>query len=162
MDASERKRNPLIKSPLGGRALSALHLPFFLIRPPRGYGVLTTTGRRTGKRRRRCIRAIRRGNRVFVVAIRGAERSGWAKNLRANPEVDLRLRGGRFKGVGRELRAGEESEQAREAYGESVHPFEYLEHLVWRPGRPTAASIRELHRDWFERGTPLVVELSRY
>ena len=31
---------------------------------------------------------------------------------------------------------------------------------MWRPGRPTPAKIRELHRDWFAQGTPLVVELA--
>jgi deazaflavin-dependent oxidoreductase (nitroreductase family) len=156
---SERKHNPLIRSPLGGRALSAFHLPFFLVRPPRGYGILTTTGRRTGKRRRRCIRAVRFADgKIAIVAIRGTGRSGWAKNLGANPEVELRLTEGRFRGIAREVHAAER-EAAREAYSESVHPFEYLEHLVWRPGRPSAASIRDLHRSWFERGTPFVVEL---
>jgi deazaflavin-dependent oxidoreductase (nitroreductase family) len=156
---TERKRNPLIKSPLGGRALSAAHLPFFLLRPPRGYGVLTTIGRKTGKARRRCIRAIPMdGNRVVLVAIRGTSRSGWAKNLRANPDVSLRLPGGSFTGRAREL-APSERPQARSAYCEAVHSFEYLEHLVWKPGRPRAESIRELHTGWFERGTPFVIDL---
>jgi deazaflavin-dependent oxidoreductase (nitroreductase family) len=155
----ERKRNPLIRSPLGARALSAVHLPFFLIHPPRGYAVLTTTGRKTGKARRRCVRAIPiEGNRVVIVAIRGAPRHGWAKNLQADPEVGLRLPGGRLRGRAREL-AASERELARSAYCDAVHRFEYLEHLVWRPGRPRAESIRDLHRSWFEQGTPFVVDL---
>jgi deazaflavin-dependent oxidoreductase (nitroreductase family) len=157
--AGERKRNPLIKSPLGGRALSAVHLPFFMIRPPRGYGVLKTVGRRTGKVRRRCIRAIPMDeNRVVLVAIRGAARSGWAKNLQVNPEIALRLPGGSFTGRAREL-APSERPEARSAYCDTVHSFEYLEHLVWKPGRPTVASIRDLHTGWFEHGTPFVIDL---
>jgi hypothetical protein len=64
MQATERKLNPFINTPAGGRALSAMQLPFFLVRLPSGYGVLTTTGRKTGKVRRRCVRAIRRGDVV--------------------------------------------------------------------------------------------------
>ena len=44
----EDKRNPFTSSAARGRTLSALQLPFFLLRPPAGYGVLTTTGRRRG------------------------------------------------------------------------------------------------------------------
>ena len=50
MYVAERKRNPFIQSPTGGRALSALMLPRFMLRPPAGFGVLTMTGRKTGKR----------------------------------------------------------------------------------------------------------------
>ena len=61
---AERKRNPFLHSSTGGRVLSALMLPHFMLLPPKGFGVLTTTGRRTGKTRRKCVRAIRRGDRV--------------------------------------------------------------------------------------------------
>ena len=36
-----------------GRILSASQLPYFQLRPPHDYGVLTTTGHKTGKRRSR-------------------------------------------------------------------------------------------------------------
>jgi deazaflavin-dependent oxidoreductase (nitroreductase family) len=61
-----------------------MQLPLFLLRPPAGYGVLTTTGRRTGKTRRRCVRAIKRGDRVYLVAIKGS-RTGWLRNVLASP-----------------------------------------------------------------------------
>ena len=83
MQATERKLNPFINTPAGGRALSAMQLPFFLVRPPSGYGVLMTTGRKTGKLRRRCVRAIRRGDVVYVVAIKG--NTQWASVYRAEP-----------------------------------------------------------------------------
>jgi deazaflavin-dependent oxidoreductase (nitroreductase family) len=157
VEGAERKHNPFINSPAGGRALSALQLPVFLMRPPRGYGVLTTTGRRTGKARRRCVRAIRKGDVVYVVAIKGTTQ--WAKNVRANPAVRLRLPGGSFLGLARELSGATESELAREAYCESIYRFDYLTWMNWRKARPTRPRIRELLRGWFDEGTPLAIEL---
>jgi hypothetical protein len=55
----EWRHNPFTRWPQrGGKALSTLQLPFFLLHPPAGFGVLTTTGRRTGKPRRKCVRVI--------------------------------------------------------------------------------------------------------
>jgi deazaflavin-dependent oxidoreductase (nitroreductase family) len=136
-----------------------MQLPCFLLRPPAGYAVLTTTGRKTGKIRRRCVRAVRRGDDVYIVAIKGT-RTAWARNALANPDVRLRLPGGAFSGRARELRGDAEEQQARDAYCDSVHPFDYLTWLNWRSGRPTSAKIRELLRAWFEDGRPLLVELN--
>jgi deazaflavin-dependent oxidoreductase (nitroreductase family) len=155
-----RKHNPLVNSALGGRTLSAMQLPFFAIRPPSGYGVLTTTGRKSGKVRRRCIRAIRDGDKAYVVAIKG-EITGWLKNIRANPNVRLRVPGGTFDGVASELGGEVEIKRGREVYVENVDPFSYLEYTMWRRGRPTQSKIQQLHREWFDRGIPLVIELSR-
>ena len=88
--ARERKHNPFIKSARGGRALSASQLPLFLLHPPAGYGVLTTIGRKTAKKRPRCVRAVRRGERVYIVAIKAAASKGWLQNMLATPEVRLR------------------------------------------------------------------------
>jgi len=156
--SGERRRNPLIKSPIGARLLSSSQLPIFAIRPPNGYGILTTTGRASGKSRRRCVRAPRSGGRAYVVAIRGSAVTAWAKNIKANPEVSLRLRGGRFPGRARELKQDERDEALR-VYLEPRSFFERLEYRNWRPGRPTREGIDDLHRSWFERGTPFVVEL---
>jgi deazaflavin-dependent oxidoreductase (nitroreductase family) len=160
VDPKERRRNPIIRSGLGGRSLSALQLPLFALRPPRNYGVLTTTGRSTGKARRRCIRAIRKGDRAFLVSIRG-DRTGWAKNIRADPEVKLRIRGGTFVGVARKPRDPAERQEAMEAYiGAPPGLIERFEYRIWRSGRATAEEIDDLHRTWFERGTPFVIDLS--
>jgi deazaflavin-dependent oxidoreductase (nitroreductase family) len=105
------------------------------------------------------MRAIRRDGRAYIVSIKGA-RSGWLKNIRANPNVRLRIRGGRFEGVARELREGAEMQEAMAAYCETVNPFDYLECANWLKGRPTRAKIQELHRAWFDQGVPLVVELA--
>ncbi len=154
----ERKRNPFTRSARGGRALSAMQLPWFTLLPPRGFGVLTTVGRRTGKTRRRCVRAIRRADRVYIVAIGGA-RSAWVKNLKANPRVRLRIRGGTFDGVARELSDPDERREAMEAYCGEINRLDYAECRLHRGGRPTRTRIEELHTKWFTTGLPLVVEL---
>lgn len=154
-----RERNPLINSARGGRLLSGAQLPFFLARPPRGFGVLTTTGRKTGRKRRRCVRAIRSGDRVYVVAIKGP-RTAWLKNVEAKPQVELRIRGGSFEGSARRLLDPAELREAELAYCGSINPFDFLECALWRSGRPSSAKIRELHESWFGQGAPLVVELT--
>jgi deazaflavin-dependent oxidoreductase (nitroreductase family) len=154
-------RNPFTSSRAGGRALSALTLPFFLIRPPAGYGVLTTTGRRTGKRRRKCVRLVRNENELYVVAI---NKSGliphWSKNALANPEVRVRIPGGTFSGRARTPRDAAEMERVRKAFCGAVHWTDYLTWINWRKARPTRTRIKGFLRDWFEEGIPLVIELS--
>jgi deazaflavin-dependent oxidoreductase (nitroreductase family) len=156
----ERARNPLVNSPRGGRVLSAMQLPWFTVLPPSGFGALTTRGRRTGKTRRRCVRAIRSGGKAYLVAI-GGRRSGWLKNALANPEVRLRIRGGAFSGVIREPRDEAERAEAEWTYCERVNPADYAECLLHRRGLPSRGKIMALHREWFEGGTPLVFELRR-
>jgi deazaflavin-dependent oxidoreductase (nitroreductase family) len=163
--ASKHKR--LIRSARDGRLLSALMLPSFLVRPPSGFGVITTTGRRTGKARRKCIRVTRRENKAYIVQLRPPELamtrpsavSAWVWNIRSNPNVTLRIRGGTFAGVARELTDPAELEQAREALCETVNLFDYGECGVHLRGLPTRAKIKELHRYWFDTGIPLVVDL---
>jgi len=154
----ERRGNRLVQTPSGGRFLSAVMLPWFTLLPPKGCGILTTTGRKTGKARPRCVRAIRRGDRAFIVAI-GGESNRWLKNIRAKPEVRLRIRGGTFRGTARELRDPAERAEAEAAYCDDVNPFDFFENTAHRRGRPTRAKIVELHRAWFNGGVPLVIEL---
>jgi hypothetical protein len=106
----------------------------------------------------RCIRVIRNGNKAFIVSIPGAQ-AAWVKNIRANSEVRLRIRDGRFGGVACELGGSEEMQEARATYCETVNPFDYAECSVHRRGLPTRSKIMELHRNWFEGGLPMVVEL---
>ena len=158
MYVPERQHNPFVRSLAGGRALSALMLPWFAFLPPSGFGVITTTGRRTGKARRKCIRAIRRGNQAYIVSIPGPH-AAWLKNIRANPNVRLRIRGGTFTGIARELRETAETNAAMDAYCGTVNPADYLECTLHRKGRPTRSKIQALHRTWFREGIPLVVDL---
>jgi deazaflavin-dependent oxidoreductase (nitroreductase family) len=161
------KHARLIRSANDGRILSALMLPFFLVRPPSGYGLLTTTGRKTGKTRRKCVRVSRRGNKAYIVSLRPPELAmvnpsivaAWVWNIRANPTVRLRIRGGTFVGLARELKDPTELEQAKEALCETVNLFDYGEADLHLHGLPTRAKIKELHHYWFDTGIPLVVEL---
>ncbi len=150
--------NPLTTTPRGGRVLNAVQVPLFLILPPRGVAVLTTIGRKTGKRRRTCVRAIRKDNKVFVVSLAGRY-GGWYRNLMANPRIELRMRGGRFRGTAHEVRDAAEYEKAREAYCETITFFDRIEYLNHRTGRPTPARIRDLHARWFSVCTPLVIDI---
>jgi deazaflavin-dependent oxidoreductase (nitroreductase family) len=157
----------LIRSARDGRLLSALMLPFFLARPPTGFGVITTTGRKTGKARRKCVRVIRRGNKAYVVQLRPPELAmsrpsavaAWVWNIRSNHNVMLRIRGGTFAGVARELKEPEELAEAREAFCETVNVFDYGECSVHLRGLPNRSKVKELHGYWFDTGVPLVVDL---
>jgi deazaflavin-dependent oxidoreductase (nitroreductase family) len=160
--AVERKGNPFMRSPTGGRVLSAMMLPYFTVRPPLGFGVLTTTGRRTGKQRRKCVHVIRGGNRAYIVMIKPHityKASAWMLNIQADPHVSLRMRGGTFAGRARELDDDEELRQARELYCGAVNPYDYVECTFHRGWRPTRSKIEELHRSWFATGIPLVIEI---
>ena len=157
--AAAARRNPFTSSSAGGRALSAIQLPFFLARPPAAYGVLTTRGRKTGKRRRRCLRAVRDGDKVYLVAIKGTAKTCWVKNALATPDVELRLPDGRHRGRARAIRDDERGAALR-AYAHTVRPFDYLTYMNWRTGRPTASAIRQLLTSWFDDGYPVVIELS--
>ncbi len=156
---TERKRNPFTSSAKGGQTLSALQLPFFLLRPPSAYAVLTTRGRKTGKTRRRCVRAVRRGETVYLVAIKGSAKTGWVKNALANSEVRLRLPEGSFSGRARLLEAAERAE-ARNVYAGTVAAFDRLTYMNWRKGRPTEAAIQALTGTWFDEGFPIAIDVS--
>lgn len=163
------KHARLLRSANDGRVLSALMLPFFLVRPPSGYGVITTTGRKTGKTRRKCVRVIRRADKAYLVQLRPPElarrspsaTAGWVWNIRANPNVRLRIRGGTFAGIAREITEPAELQQARDALCHTVNLFDYGECDLHLRGLPTRAKINELHRYWFDTGIPLVVDLHR-
>jgi deazaflavin-dependent oxidoreductase (nitroreductase family) len=161
------KHKRLLRGARHGQILSALMLPAVLLSPSAGYGVITTTGRKTGKRRRKCIRVIRRGDRAYLVQLvpphvavtRPGAVSSWVWNIRANPHVRLRIKGGSFAGVAHEITDPAELDVARSALCESVYPTDYAEASLHLRGLPTRAKIKGLHRYWFDTGHPLVVEL---
>ena len=156
----ERRFNPFIQNLKGARVLSALQLPWYTVMPPKGTGVLTTKGAKTGQLRRKCVRVIVIGNRAYLVAI-GGENVAWSRNIRVNPNVRLRIPGGTFSGVAREIRDEAEREEAREAFVGTVVRWYYAECNFHRPGRPTREKIQELHRTWFENGVPVIIDLQR-
>jgi deazaflavin-dependent oxidoreductase (nitroreductase family) len=166
--AEESKHARLLTKGKHGKWLSALMLPGLWLLPPSGYGVLTTTGRKTGKLRRKCIRIIREGDRAYLVQLvppaLGVERPGavasWVWNLRANPRVRVRIRGGFYGGVAREITDVAELAHARQVMCGTVKLLDYGECALHLRGVPSRTKIEELHRYWFDTGHPIVVELS--
>jgi deazaflavin-dependent oxidoreductase (nitroreductase family) len=161
------KHKRLLRSARSGAILSALMLPAVQLSPPAGYGVITTTGRKTGKRRRKCIRVIRRNDRAYLVQLvpphvamsRPGAVSSWLLNIRANPRVLLRIKGGSFQGIAHEITDTAEREVARSVICDSVYPTDYAEAGLHLSGVPTRAKIKELHEYWFATGHPLIIEL---
>ena len=157
----------LMRSGRNARILSGLMLPVFGLWPPAGYGVLTTTGRKTGKRRRKCMRVIRRGRYAYLVALRPPHIAvsrpdvvhAWVWNIRTNPRVRLRLRDGSFAGVAREIIDPAELQEARNTLCDNVYPSDFGECAIHLRGLPTRAKIQRLHRYWFETGIPVVIDL---
>ncbi|HEX2090014.1 MAG TPA: nitroreductase family deazaflavin-dependent oxidoreductase [Actinomycetota bacterium] len=156
----ERRFNPFIQNLRGARILSALQLPWYTVMPPRGTGVLTTKGAKTGQFRRKCVRVVVKGKRAYLVAI-GGENVAWLKNIRVNPNVRLRIRGGAYSGVARQVQGEAERKEARDAFVETVMPWDYAECNFHRRGRPTREKIQELHGTWFDHGVPVIVDLQR-
>lgn len=86
------------------RNVTALHRAVYEATDGRLFGrvglmpvvMLTTTGRKTGQRRTTMLAApVRDGDRVVLVASRGGSprHPEWYLNLRANPQVELTMRG---------------------------------------------------------------------
>ncbi len=148
--------NPLTASSLGGRVLSASQLPWFLIRPPRNYGVLETVGRRSGQRRR-CLRIVEDENQAGIVAI-GGQGVGWLANLTKTPQVRIRTRGGWRPATAQVV--VDFPEALRTQYEESSGAFCYGEYLMWRSGRPATDGIRDLHVTWLDTGVLVLLDLT--
>jgi deazaflavin-dependent oxidoreductase (nitroreductase family) len=161
------KHRRLLRSGRDGRILSALMLPWLRWAPPAGYGVLTTIGRKTGKRRSKCVRAIRQGDCAYVVALRPPHLAvanpdavnGWVWNIRANPAARLRIRGATFDGVAREITDTAERERARSLICDTVYAVDFAECTLHLRGLPTRMKVQELHRYWFDTGIPVVIDL---
>jgi hypothetical protein len=86
--------------------------------------------------------------------------AGWVWNIRANPNVKLRIRGGTFSGVARELTDAGELAEARAVLCETVGLGDYAECRLHLRGLPTRSKIQDLRRYWFDTGIPLVIELA--
>ena len=165
--AEVRKHRRLLRTGRDGRILSALMLPLLRLAPPNGYGVLTTTGRKTGKLRRKCMRMVQDGDRIYLVALRlphiavnnpGAVQA-WVHNIRANPTVRVRIGGGDFTGIAHEITDSDERERARELICDTVFPNDYGECALHLRGSPSRVKVRELHRYWFDTGIPIAIDL---
>jgi deazaflavin-dependent oxidoreductase (nitroreductase family) len=152
--------NPFAKSRWFHRLANYSGPPaFFRVLPvPKGFALLTVVGRRSGKKRRRPIRALREGNTLYGVAILG-EKSDWLRNLRANPRATARL-GLRTRNITlREFTDADEREKAERLYIESVVSYDYFDVPIVDWTWPSPARIRKSHRQWLKVGTLVALEL---
>jgi deazaflavin-dependent oxidoreductase (nitroreductase family) len=74
--------------------------------------ILTTTGHRSGEQRSTPLIYGRDGDDYLVVASKGGadEPPAWYRNLQENPEVEVQVRGDRFKARARTASADEKPE----------------------------------------------------
>ncbi len=153
--------NPMAGSRFYARLGNVFTRPTWtLLGPPRGFAVITTTGRRSGKARRQSVRAIRDGDRVVVVAMMG-ERAQWLKNVRADPRVTIRLPGGTFEGLAHEATDGDERRWAEEVYVQTIVPNDYVDYPAYEWGFPSRRKIIGAHEKWIREGIPVVIETRR-
>ncbi|BDU07631.1 nitroreductase/quinone reductase family protein [Nocardia cyriacigeorgica] len=82
------------------------------------------------------------------------------RNIRADPNVRLKIPGRTRAGVAREITDPAEAAHARRIYTTAVRPFDFAEFRFHIAERPTRAKIQRLHRHWFDNGIPVVVELA--
>ncbi|MGH9186765.1 MAG: nitroreductase/quinone reductase family protein [Acidimicrobiales bacterium] len=103
--------------------------------------------------------AATHGDKVYLVSLPGRY-SAWFRNLEAHPEVTVRLRGGTFDGVTREITDAEERDAGKAIYCSSVNFFDRFTYLAHRTGPPTGERIRATLERWFAVCVPLVIDLS--
>ncbi|MFD5177848.1 nitroreductase family deazaflavin-dependent oxidoreductase [Nocardia sp. NPDC058379] len=162
------KHGRLIRGPRDGKLLSAGMLPWFRLRVPRGYGILTTTGRKTGLPRPKCVRVMRAGDRAYLVQLmppqvtldRPRAVNAWLRNVRADPRVTLELRDGTHHGTAREITDPAELEVARALLCDTVVPVDVGECALHLRGLPSRAKIRALHEYWFRTGRAVAIDLA--
>ena len=82
---------------------------------------LTTRGRVTGRRHEIEIWFALEGATLYLRA-GGGERSDWVRNLRAAPEVSVRLRDVTYPATARVMEEGPESRRARQLVFEKYQP----------------------------------------
>lgn len=153
--------NPLAGTRFYARLGNVFTRPLWsVLKAPPGFGILTTIGRRTGKPRRQSVRAIRDRDQVVVVCMMG-ERAAWLQNIRAHPQVTIRLGNQTLRGSAYEVVDPAQKQRAAEVYIGTTNPSDYFDYAVYHWGFPTRAKIERAHRRWFDEGIPVIMELER-
>ena len=153
--------NPFAGSRGYARLSNLLMRPLFSLLPvPRGFALLTVTGRRSGRPRQRPVRAVRRDNALYVVAMMG-ERSDWLRNVRKEPRVHVKVRGTRYAGQAREMADPAEREEAIDVYVGEVVPADYTDYAAYHWGWPTRRKIEEAHSNWARDGIMVEIDLEQ-
>ncbi len=153
--------NPFAGSRGYARLSNIFIRPLFSLLPaPRGFTLLTVTGRRSGNPRQRPVRAVRRGDTLYAVAMLG-ERSDWLRNVRKEPRVEVKVGRRRYSGLAREVGDRAEREAALELYVREVFPADYGDYAAYHWGFPTRRKIEEAHRRWAAEGIMVAIDLER-
>jgi len=153
--------NPFAGSRGYARLSNLFMRPLFRLLPvPRGFALLTVTGRRSGRPRQRPVRAVRRDDRLYAVAMLG-ERSDWLRNVRKEPQVEVKVGGSRYAGLAREVTDPSERREAIELYAREVFPADYSDYAAYHWGWPTRSKIEEAHRNWAGEGVMVAIDLDR-
>lgn len=151
--------NPFAKSRWYHRLSNIFVAPQFRLFPmPRGFIFLTVTGRRSGKQRGRPVRAVRRGDTFYAVAVLG-ERSDWLRNVRKEPRVGVKVGSRRRQGWARQVVDEAEREAAAELYASEVFPYDYVDYASVHWGFPSRRKIQEAHRSWVRDGVMVAIEV---
>jgi deazaflavin-dependent oxidoreductase (nitroreductase family) len=152
--------NPFASSRWYHKLSNIFMMPVFRVVPmPHGFALLTVTGRRSGKARRRPIRAVRRNDTLYAVAALG-ERSDWLQNVRKEPRVRVKLGGRTQTAVAREIGDPDERRIAEEQYIDQVDRYDYIDYPSLEWGLPARRNIVEAHRRWIERGVLVAIDLA--
>jgi deazaflavin-dependent oxidoreductase (nitroreductase family) len=130
-----------------------------IVPTPAGIGLLTTIGRKSGKPRFRAIRAVRSGDSVYAVALLGKQ-CAWLYNIRANPEVRVKLGTTTYPAIARAITDPDERRRAFEIYHPIAGFYDYVDYANFLWGVPTKNAVLRAHDEWFDRGVPVVFELS--
>lgn len=94
---------------------------------------------------------------MYLSSIRGPN-AGWLRNVRADPRVRLRDRGGTFDGAARALRP-DDVVLARNVYCGTLGLFDRVAYVMHMPGWPTEPRIQALYDHWFTTGEPFAIDL---
>ncbi len=107
------------------------------------YCYLTTTGRVTGKQHEIEIWFGMEGNTIYLLS-GGGDKSDWVKNMRAQPQVKVRIGKRKFTGQVRFALEAEEETRARRLLAGKYQG--------WREGRPLS--------EWARTALPVAIELT--
>lgn len=132
--------------------------PLRLLPTPRGYAIITTIGRKSGKKRTRAMRAVRDGQQVYGVALLG-ERTAWLANIRANPNVTIRLGTKTYAATARRVTDPDERARAANAYRPIAGWYDYFDYMNFVWSIPTRTKLLAAHDRWFETGTVVAFDL---
>jgi deazaflavin-dependent oxidoreductase (nitroreductase family) len=151
--------NPFSKQKWFHRMGTLMLTPTWKVAPtPKGLALVTTTGRKSGKPRQRAMRAVVDGDRAYAAAILG-DRADWVRNVRANPDVTIKLGGKTRRANARALTDPQERARAADIYRPIAGWYDYFDYATFVWGLPTRGNVLRVHDEWFETGTPVVFEL---